>query len=91
MLALRNVTEAQEGVAQLAEKAKLNRESLYRMLSERGNPEFRSLEALSPCAGIPPSRCWEPVTRCWLRAVGGDLYRQLGDPSSTIIRMSGSR
>ena len=46
LLALRNVAEAQGGVAQLAEKAKLNRESLYRMLSDRGNPEFRSLDAL---------------------------------------------
>lgn len=46
LLALRNVAEAQGGVAELAEKAKLNRESLYKMLSKRGNPEFRSLEAL---------------------------------------------
>ena len=44
LLALRNVTEAQGGVARLAEKTKLNRESLYRMLSERGNPEFKSLD-----------------------------------------------
>ena len=42
----RNVAEAQGGVASLVEKTKLNRESLYRMLSERGNPEFRSLDAL---------------------------------------------
>ena len=46
LLALRNVAEAQGGVAQLAEKAKLNRESLYKILSERGNPELRSLDAL---------------------------------------------
>ena len=46
LLALRDVAEAQGGVAQLAEAAKLNRESLYRMLSDRGNPEFRSLDAL---------------------------------------------
>ena len=44
LLALRNVTEAQGGVAQLAEKTKLNRESLYKMLSERGNPELKSLD-----------------------------------------------
>ena len=43
---LRNVAEAQGGIAQLAEKAKLNRESLYKMLSERGNPELKSLDAL---------------------------------------------
>jgi probable addiction module antidote protein len=52
LLALRNVAEAQGGVAQLAEKAKLNRESLYKMLSERGNPEFRSLEALLHALGF---------------------------------------
>jgi probable addiction module antidote protein len=52
LLALRNVAEAQGGVAQLADKAKLNRESLYRMLSERGNPELRSLEALLHALGF---------------------------------------
>jgi len=46
LLALRNVAEAQGGVAQLAEKAKLNRESLYKILSQRGNPELKNLNAL---------------------------------------------
>lgn len=50
--ALRNVAEAQGGVASLAEKTRLNRESLYLMLSERGNPEFRSLEALLHALGF---------------------------------------
>lgn len=52
LLALRNVAEAQGGVAQLAEAANLNRESLYRMLSNRGNPEFRSLDALLHALGF---------------------------------------
>lgn len=52
LLALRNVAEAQGGVAQLAEKAKLNRESLYKMLSERGNPELKSLDALLHALGF---------------------------------------
>ena len=52
LLAIRNVTEAQGGVAQLAEKANLNRESLYRMLSERGNPELRSLDTLLHALGF---------------------------------------
>ena len=52
LLALRNVAEAQGGVAQLAERAKLNRESLYKMLSERGNPEFKSLDALLHALGF---------------------------------------
>ncbi len=52
LLALRNVAEAQGGLAQLADKTKLNRESLYKMLSERGNPELRSLDALLHALGF---------------------------------------
>jgi len=52
LLALRNVAEAQGGVAQLADKAKLNRESLYKMLSERGNPELGILDALLRALGF---------------------------------------
>ena len=40
-------SQARGGVAKLAENASLNREHLYRMLSENGNPELRSLEALA--------------------------------------------
>src|SRR5437867_3974743 len=52
LLALRDVAEAQGGVAEVAEAAKLNRENLYRMLSNRGNPEFRSLDALLHALGF---------------------------------------
>jgi probable addiction module antidote protein len=52
LVALRNVAEAQGGVAQLADKTKLNRESLYKMLSERGNPELKSLDALLHALGF---------------------------------------
>lgn len=52
LLALRNVTEAQGGVTQLAEKTKLNRESLYKMLSDRGNPELKSLDVLLHALGF---------------------------------------
>jgi len=52
LLALRNVAEAQGGMGQLAEKTNLNRESLYKMLSERGNPELRSLDALLHALGF---------------------------------------
>jgi len=38
LLALRNVAEANGGMAAVADKAHLNRESLYRTLSRRGNP-----------------------------------------------------
>jgi len=52
LLALRDVAEAQGGVAQPAEKTKLNRESLYKMLSERGNPELRNLGLLLHALGF---------------------------------------
>jgi len=40
------------GLAGLPEAAQLNREPLYRMLSENGNPELRSLEALPDALGF---------------------------------------
>jgi probable addiction module antidote protein len=45
LLALRNVADAQ-GMKTVARKAQLNRENLYRMLSEQGNPQLGSLTAL---------------------------------------------
>ena len=52
LLALRNVAEAQEGMSKFAKKAKLNRESLYRMLSEKGNPQLDSLTHLLDVMGF---------------------------------------
>lgn len=43
LLALRNVAEAQGGVSILAQKANLNRESLYKTLSSGGNPQFGTM------------------------------------------------
>ena len=45
LLALRNVAQAR-GMSKLAARSKLNRESLYKMLSKRGNPRLQSLGAL---------------------------------------------
>ena len=52
LLALRNVAEAHGGMTTVAEKAHLNRESLYRMLSSRGNPEIKSLANLLHAVGL---------------------------------------
>jgi probable addiction module antidote protein len=52
LMGLRDVAEAQGGIAAVAEAAKLNRENLYRMLSDRGNPELRSLDALLHALGF---------------------------------------
>ena len=52
MLALRHVAQALGGVATLARKSKLSREATYRMLSESGNPELKSLTAILGAAGL---------------------------------------
>lgn len=52
MLALRQVTQAQGGVAKIARKAKLTREATYRMLSTAGSPELRSLTAVLAATGL---------------------------------------
>jgi probable addiction module antidote protein len=52
LLALRNIAEANGGMKAVAEKAHLNRESLYRTLSRRGNPEIRTLFNLLHGVGL---------------------------------------
>lgn len=51
MLALRDVTKA-KGMAQAAKEANLNRETMYRMLSEKGNPNLSSLNKLLGTLGL---------------------------------------
>lgn len=53
LLALRDVVEARVGgIAELAKRAGLNRESLYRMLSGQGNPALESLDAVLDAVGL---------------------------------------
>jgi probable addiction module antidote protein len=49
--ALRHVAEAQ-GMAQVAERAGIQRESLYRALSPKGNPTLKTLVAVLDAAGL---------------------------------------
>ena len=51
LLALRNVASA-HGVRTVAEKANMNRVSVYRALSQNGNPGIRTLFALLGCVGL---------------------------------------
>jgi probable addiction module antidote protein len=51
LVALRNVAEAQQGLAKLAAKTRLNRENLYRMLSAKGNPQLKGLGAVLKVLG----------------------------------------
>lgn len=52
MLSLRHVAMAQGGVAHLAKETHLNRESLYRLLSGKGNPTIETLLSILRVFGI---------------------------------------
>ena len=51
LIALRNVTQAQGGIAKVAVHSGLNRESLYRALSNNGNPSVQTLAAVLGALG----------------------------------------
>lgn len=52
LLALRNVAQAHGSMSALAKKTHLKRESLYRMLSKKGNPEIKSIFNLLHAIGL---------------------------------------
>lgn len=52
LLAIRNVIQAFGGMTQISRRTGLNRENLYRVLSEQGNPELNSLEKLLKALGL---------------------------------------
>ncbi|NBS75348.1 MAG: putative addiction module antidote protein [Betaproteobacteria bacterium] len=74
LTALRKVVEARGGMATVAQKTDLSRETLYRTLSSRGNPTIRTLNAVyadsvgkSCCAGATGSvRYHFFVLQAWL-------------------------
>ncbi|MGH8705593.1 MAG: DNA-binding protein [Burkholderiales bacterium] len=49
---MRDVLQARGGISQAAARSKLNRQAVYRMLSEDGNPELHSLQRLLGAAGL---------------------------------------
>ena len=52
LLAIRKVIDALGGMTLIARNTGLNRENLYRVLSEQGNPELNSLEKLLKALGL---------------------------------------
>ena len=52
LIALRNVAEARGGMSKLAKKAHVGRESLYKTLSETGNPKWCTLVSLCVAMGL---------------------------------------
>jgi len=52
LLALKNVLQAQGGdITAVAEEAKLSRQSLYKILSKKGNPKLNSLRSILHAIG----------------------------------------
>jgi len=51
MVALRDVAKA-KGISLIAKETELNRESMYRMLSKKGNPNLSSLSKLLDTLGL---------------------------------------
>jgi probable addiction module antidote protein len=62
LAALRQIAEAQ-GMASVAERAGIPRESLYRALSPRGNPTLKTLLALLNATGLRLGVNAGPVSR----------------------------
>ena len=53
LLALKNVLEAQDGdMTSVAEYAKISRQNLYRILSDKGNPKLTSIRSLLNVMGL---------------------------------------
>ncbi len=59
LLALRNIVITTEGIAAIAESTKLGRESLYKALSEHGNPQFSTICKVIKALGLELS--FEPT------------------------------
>jgi probable addiction module antidote protein len=52
LVALRRVAQARGGFAKVAKAAGIERESLYRALSARGNPRLSTLVAVTKAVGL---------------------------------------
>ena len=52
LVALRDVAEAQKGIARVAAQANVNRENLYRTLSKEGNPRQNTVRSVLDVLGL---------------------------------------
>jgi len=63
LLALRQIADARGGIAQVAKAAGVERESLYRALSPRGNPRLSTLFAVTRAMGLTLTVETRPAAR----------------------------
>lgn len=52
LLCVKNLVEARGGMTKIAEQTGLNRESLYRSLSENGNPKLSTFYKILDAVGV---------------------------------------
>jgi probable addiction module antidote protein len=52
LIALRRIAEANGGIAKVAKAAGIQRESLYRALSAKGNPRWSTIQAVTRVVGL---------------------------------------
>ncbi|VEN72719.1 conserved hypothetical protein [Candidatus Desulfarcum epimagneticum] len=52
LLALRTVAEARGGITKLSKNTELNRQTLYRTLSKKGNPKINTLRSILHSLGF---------------------------------------
>ena len=52
LIAVRNVAKANGGMSRLSEITELGRESMYKTLSESGNPQFITLQSILKGIGL---------------------------------------
>lgn len=52
LIALRRIAESRGGIAKIAKKAGIERESLYRALSAKGNPRLSTIVAVTRAVGL---------------------------------------
>ena len=52
LLALRHLVQAQKGFSQLAQETGMGRESLYKSLSENGNPQLTTIDKVLQSVGM---------------------------------------
>jgi len=83
--AFRDVVEAQGGMTRAARLAGLNRESLYRQLSRRGNPSLSSFNAVLCALGLKLRKGQRPEAT--LRGYAGTLSRDDSINATRIARI----
>ena len=52
LTALQNIVRASEGMTKIADKVNVGRESLYKSLSDTGNPQIRTVESVLNVLGL---------------------------------------